>query len=415
MSRTSIALHDLRAVIIVLVVAFHSVLAYLTSLPAAPYAFDAEPYRWQAVPIMDSQRFFGFDLFCAWQDISLMSLLFLLAGLFVPSSLARKGSWTYLSDRFLRIGLPMVLVIAVLMPIAYYPTYRVTASDPSVSAYWEHWLALPFWPCGPQWFLWQLLALNVLAAGLHRFAPKWSESLGRLAASSREHPVRFFAGLTIASALVYVPVAAIYSPWTWTTFGPLSWQISRPLHYLVYFFAGYALGAYGLDRGLLATDGPLAQRWGVWLAASVGGFLLWAGPTSLITGGAEAEASLLVKAASGVGFAVACASGCFALLALCLRFAPERRQMLDSLSANAYSIYLVHYVFIVWLQYMLLGVALFAIGKAAIVLAGTLLLSWAATLALGSISPAALTIAAKRWLGVDAIKPMPAKLLKQDD
>ena len=32
-------------------------------------------------------------------------------------------------------------------------------------------MALPFWPCGPQWFLWQLLALNVLAAGLHRFAP----------------------------------------------------------------------------------------------------------------------------------------------------------------------------------------------------------------------------------------------------
>ena len=112
-----------------------------------------------------------FDLFCAWQDVSLMSLMFFLSGVFVPSSLARKGSMTFLSDRFFRIGLPLVLVVVFLMPVTYYPTYSATAADPSVSAYWQHLTALPFWPCGPQWFLWQLLALNVLAAGLHRFAP----------------------------------------------------------------------------------------------------------------------------------------------------------------------------------------------------------------------------------------------------
>ena len=57
------------------------------------------------------------------------------------------------------------------IPIAYYPAYRVTAADPSVSAFWRHWTALPFWPCGPQWFLCQLLALNLLAAVLYRYAP----------------------------------------------------------------------------------------------------------------------------------------------------------------------------------------------------------------------------------------------------
>ena len=89
--------------------------------------------------------------------------------------------------------------------------------------------------------------------------------------------------------------------------------------------------------------------------------------------------------------------------------------MLDSLSANAYSIYLVHYVFIVWLQYMLLGVALFAIGKAAIVFGGTLLMSWVATAALGNFSSPAVVAATRRWLGADAINPAAAKLLKQDD
>ena len=61
-----------------------------------------------------------------------MSLMFFLSGLFVPSSLARKGSITFLSDRFFRIGLPLVLVVVFLMPVTYYPTYLVTAADPSV-------------------------------------------------------------------------------------------------------------------------------------------------------------------------------------------------------------------------------------------------------------------------------------------
>ena len=39
--------------------------------------------------------------------------------------------------------------------------------------------------------------------------------------------------------------------------------------------------------------------------------------------------------------------------------------------------YLIHYVFAVWLQYALLNAALFAVGKAAIVFGGTLIMSWA--------------------------------------
>ena len=104
-----------------------------------------------------------------------------------------------------------------------------------------------------------------------------------------------------------------------------------------------------------------------------------------------------------------------ALLALCLRFAVERRQVLDSLSTNAYSIYLVHYVFIVWLQYALLGFALVAVGKAAIVFGGTLLLSWAVAAGLGNVSPAMLWAPAKRWLGANSMAPAAAKPVQQDD
>jgi surface polysaccharide O-acyltransferase-like enzyme len=55
------------------------------------------------------------------------------------------------------------------------------------------------------------------------------------------------------------------------------------------------------------------------------------------------------------------------------RFAARRWPVIDSLSENAYGIYLVHYLFITWLQYLLLRVASFALAKAMIVFTGTLI------------------------------------------
>lgn len=383
MSKTSLALSNLRAVVILIVLAFHSALAYLDSLPAAARRFDAPPYEWEASPIIDSQRWLGFDLFCAWHDVYLMSLMYFLSGLFVWVSLTRKGSGPFLSDRLLRLGLPLIPAVFILMPIALYPAYLATTPEPSVEDYWQQWTALPFWPCGPQWFLWELLALNILAAALHRFAPGTGDTLGRWAAWTGAHPARFYLALTAASAAAYIPLALLYSPWSWFQLGPFAFQWSRPLHYLVYFFAGIAVGHYGLDRGLLATDGLLARRWPLWVATAAATFLLWIAPTALIMGTDQPHLALLFG--SALGFVLACAGGGMVVLALALRFATRRRRILDSLSENAYGMYLVHYVFVVWLQYAMLGVAMPAIAKAATVFAGTLLMSWATTATLRSI------------------------------
>jgi hypothetical protein len=376
------ALVNLRAVVILIVLAFHSVLPYLASLPPAAYPFDSAPYLWLAFPIVDSQRWFGFDLFCAWQDVGLMTLMFFLSGLFVPSSLARKGSRKFLSDRLLRIGLPLALAVIFLAPLAYYAAYRSTAVDPGLDAYLQHWLALPFWPCGPQWFLGELLAFNILAAATHRFIPGWDQRLVQLAAFAGGNPMRFFVILVTISALAYLPLVLAYSPFAWVNTGPIAFQPSRPLHYLVYFLAGVAVGTYGLDRGLLDSDGVLAQRWTAWLAAAFAGFLLWAVPTSA-TMADWSNAPLIAKFAAGMGFVGASAAGCLCMLAICLRFAHWRFWAFDSLSANAYRMYLIHYVFAVWLQYALLGTGLFAMGKAAIVFGGTLIISWAVAAAIG--------------------------------
>ena len=84
--------------------------------------------------------------------------------------------------------------------------------------------------------------------------------------------------------------------------------------------------------------------------------------------------------AAGLCFVLACAGGCFFVIASSLRFGLTRSAALDSLSTNAYSLYLVHYVPTVWLQYALLGAPLFALVKGIIVFCGSVIVSWLAIL-----------------------------------
>jgi GNAT superfamily N-acetyltransferase len=381
----SLALDNLRAVVILLVLSFHSVLAYLRFLPAAPFPFDAPPYKWTAFPVVDPHRWLGFDLFCAWQDVFLMTLFFFLSGLFVWPSLVRKGAGRFLYERVLRIGVPFAAVAALLMPLATYPVYLQTAADPGFSAYWRRLLALPLWPCGPMWFLWLLLAGDSAAATLYRLMPRRCEAMVRPLAAEGTATRRLFA-LLAASALAYVPLALIFGPMPWSSWGPFSFQLSRPLHYAVYFFAGIALGAHGIERRLFAPDGALARHWPRWLAAAVGSLLSWMALTALTMHG---NAPLALQAVADLSFVLACFANCFGVLAVILRFARRRSRLFDSLKDNAYGMYLVHYVFVVWLQYALLGADLPAVLKSALVFAGTLLASWGATAGLRSVPAAA--------------------------
>ena len=398
MNRSSLALDNLRAFVILLVLSFHSVLAYLQFLPAEPFSFDSPPYLWRAFPIVDSHRWVGFDLYCAWQDVFLMSLFFFLSGLFVWPSLNRKGAANFLNGRLLRLGLPFVLVVALLMPATLYPTYLQMASDPGVAAYWRHWLALPFWPCGPMWFLWLLLVGDFGAAAVHRFAPRLGNHLVRLASVAEAHPARFFAGFVFVTMLAYVPLALLFTPSAWFQLGPFAFQLSRPLHYALYFFAGVGVGAGGVERGLFATDGPLVRRWAAWIIAAVVSLCAWMGFTGLtMEEGASAPLGLQILA--DLSFVLACFSSCFAVLGVVLRFAARRLPSLAGLSSSAYGMYLVHYLFVVWLQFALLGMALPAVFKGAVVFSGTLFLTWSTVAALGRLPPVGQIIGADRAKG----------------
>jgi glucan biosynthesis protein C len=380
MSKTSLALGNLRGYTILIVLGFHSVIAYIVSQPAAPFPFDSPPYGWLANPMVDADRWLGFDLFCATQFMYMMQLMFFLSGLFVWPSLQRKGAWAFLYERFVRLGVAFVLGVYLLMPLAYYPVYRVTAVDAGWSAFWSHWLALPFWPGGPLWFLSLVLLFNVIAAGLYWAAPRSGEILLRLSAKAAADPIRFFLVLAGISAFAYLPLSRIFQPWDWVRFGPFAFQPSFVPQYAIYFFAGVLIGSYRLDRGLFAADGMPARRWGRWAAGAAAAFLLWIIPTALTVKG-EGDPLPGLQIVSDFALVLYAASACIALAAIFLRFAAVRRPMLESLSESAYGMYLFHYLFVIWAQYALLHVALPGVVKGTIVFTVTLALSWMTTAA----------------------------------
>jgi hypothetical protein len=66
------------------------------------------------------------------------------------------------------------------------------------------------------------------------------------------------------------------------------------------------------------------------------------------------------------------------MLATFLQFARRRRAALEWARDNAYGVYLVHYVPVVWLQYWLLGAAIPVVAKGATVFIVSAALSWVA-------------------------------------
>jgi hypothetical protein len=349
----------------------------------------AQPRWWQAFPVVDSQRSTGFALFVGFNDTFFMALMFFVSGLFVWHSLKRKRSGRFVCDRFLRLGLPFVVAAAFVAPLAYYPTYLQIGGS-GFAGFWQQWRSLGNWPAGPAWFVWLLLAFDLVAALLLVLIPSWGNALGRLSSGSDRHPIRFFGILVALSAAVYLPLAIVFNPFYWSSFGPFFFQTSRVLHYLLYFLLGAGVGAYGLQRGLLAPDGKLARRWPLWSLAALLAFGLATGiGIAVLTTHAGSRPW---EIAADLGFVISCAASSFAFLALFVRFARTPRKMFDSLSDNAYGMYLVHYAFVSWLQYALLKATLPAIPKGSVVFLCTVALSWITVAALRKIPAVARVI-----------------------
>ncbi len=335
----------------------------------------------------DKMRWIGFDLVVLFNDSFFMACMFLISGLFVHASLTRRGTADFVRERAWRLGIPFLVSVFVLMPVAYYPTFLryhlPGTTDFNFLHFWWRTLTVGPWPSGPAWFLWVLLALDIVAAALWALAPRLLKAFGLLIFSLRERPWTAFVGFLAFSVAVYVPMRLIFgdSSWLEPRGYPLPIQTSRILLYAGYFLVGVGIGAVSLRAGILGGEGELVRRWPAWLAFA----LLFYGAILLMVYGrynwiADFDSpALLWRTAYGLAFALFSAAMAFMVLTVSVHLAPASMRLLDAMQPSAYGIFLTHYIFIIWLQYAVYDYGWPAIVKFAVVFVGTLSLSWGVT------------------------------------
>jgi peptidoglycan/LPS O-acetylase OafA/YrhL len=148
-----------------------------------------------------------------------------------------------------------------------------------------------------------------------------------------------------------------------------------------------------LRTGMLADNGALARRWRVWLGFA---FVSYAAILLLVYAHhnwlADFNSPLWWHTAYGLAFATFSAAMTFTVPAIFLRSARSSLRLFDAMRPSAYGIYLLHFIFLIWLQYIVYDRTFPAFVKFAIVFAGTLSMSWGLTLLLRKIPLVARTI-----------------------
>ncbi|SDF80078.1 acyltransferase family protein [Chitinophaga filiformis] len=365
----------LRAAITVLVVAHHSSLAYTTFAH-----FDKAAYINSTHPIVDNRRWIGLDIFENFNDIFFMSLMFFIGGLFLTKSIAKKGTMAFIRDRCLRLFIPFIFIGTLSNLIAHFPSFYIAHNDGNIKAYIVDFFTVEKWPVGPPWFIWVLFAFNLLFALIYALAKNIFNNTGSRISRLANRPVLCFFLLAILTWILYVPAAYNIGAGTWTGWGPFDFQLSRILLYFGYFITGAIIGNSDFHNGIFARDSMLVNRWKIWVVLALVVYCILT-----VSGENNVLKNLVVNrvlpefTAWMIYYTVyvfSCVLSCIAFLTTFRVIANTPKAWMDSLAANAYLIYLIHYIFVLWTQLFMLDLATPVFAKFLIVFLNALALSW---------------------------------------
>ena len=358
----------LRTTLTLMVLAHHSCLAYTTWA-----FFDKQDSFRSNAPVVDVTRWAFFDYAENFNDVFFMSLMFFISGLFVYPALKKHGTFRFIRDRLLRLGVPFAFALVVLMPIAYYASWQLSVNNQGFLDFYKRLAARGFYP-GPPWFIWVLLYFDVILALLAWPLQHWIPKAGRLMTRLRDRTFLTFAVVFVLGAAAYLPLLSRYGFGAWAGF-PFIIQISRIALYSLWFAFGFLVGVPGFAEGLLARDGGLARRWPYWIARC---FLAYNALCLIPQWSVVHRLSPLGQGAVwALLWVLSCVASCFGFLALFRGVEMKSQAWMNSLTRCAYGMYLVHYIYVLWLQRLVLDRPIHPSIKFLIVFLATTLLSWA--------------------------------------
>jgi peptidoglycan/LPS O-acetylase OafA/YrhL len=344
-------LDNLRILLAVLVVMHHVGQPYG---PGGSWLIPADPSSFIGTIVLGSFMAINMSFF--------IGLFFMISAYFVPGSYEHKGAGTFYKDRLVRLGVPIVVFMALVLPVMLYLLHGVGVT--SFGDYYHHtYLTIKGLLEGQGLSLWHLWFLEQLLI-FSGFYVLWRKATGgRKQESPRKmaFPSNFaIAVFAVALGLAMFAVRIIFPLNLWLPF--ISFE---PAHYPEY-IALFAVGILAFRNGWLnAIPAATARKWGCITVLAIVSIIpmLAIFPVSTITAGGLTLASLALS----LWEAVVCVGMCISLIYLFRTGFNVEGKFTKALADNTFTVYLIHVPVIVSLQYLLEGVNIHPLLKFAIV------------------------------------------------
>jgi peptidoglycan/LPS O-acetylase OafA/YrhL len=337
-----------RAFLAILVVLHHISLVYGASLDGYYYV---EP------PFTSPQAFVWLLIFVLVNQGWFMGAFFLIAGYFTPASFDRKGAGSFIKDKLIRLGIPLLVFYFALSPIAFIGYFLMPPEMTGITTplTWAvFWKAYPqFIGLGPAWFLAMLLVFNfgyVIWRGLTR---------NRKVSFQKKSSVPGYLGIGI-----FVLALAGVS-YLWRMVFPLgeSFYQFPTLAYLPQYVSFFVVGIVASRRDWFQN---LSGSLGVagFVAAILAGVTLF--PLAFSGQIFSLELSAALDDAMGNGYwqsavyalwdSIFVVGICLGMITFFRRFFNRRNWFGSYLAQQSYAVYIIHIPIVVFITYGIRGI-----------------------------------------------------------
>ena len=220
---------NIRIFLTIIVILHHLAITY--GAPGGWY------YREFEVNQLDSITLTILVLFVAANQAYFMGFFFFLGGFFSARSLERRNSGSFLIQRFLRLGVPILVFVYLISPVLrFFLRFILYDRPPTLTGLMSIYQSLDFGiDLGPMWYVLLLILLSISCIP----ANKWIKI--NLISPNENHtfPSRLklllfalLVGLTTFLVRLYLPIGSVFQP--------LNLQVPFLLQYLALYIAGLA-------------------------------------------------------------------------------------------------------------------------------------------------------------------------------
>ena len=332
----------LRVALITLVVLHHLSVIYAANTPF----YYLEPAHHDVVAVV------VLVVFQLFNQAYFMGFFFLISGYFTPSSFDRKGLGSFLKDRLLRLGIPMIVYMLVLGPVASIGIYQMPAELTHITTplTWQQYLGLI--GVGPLWFVAMLLVFDFgysacrLATRNHSPYPQGDSAL-----PSYRMIVAFVLALALTSYLIRIPLPL-------GNYWPRTGVINFPsLAYFPQYLSFFIIGIVASRRNWFQTiPSAMGKRgFGVAIATTIVLFPIAFSP-KLGASGAFLGGGHWQSGAYALWDSIFSVGICLGLIVLFRSFFNRPGKFGSILSRQAFAVYITHAPVIVLLALAMRGI-----------------------------------------------------------